>query len=256
MKKQTVLLGLMILAFVIILIAEAIHMQRGERLLPLAWTASGIVLVSTLLWRFWAVDKSRWTNLIQDSDVVEIAQLSPRRYLNLMLIAMLVGLIATIAIYQNFFLGAGIYFIMQLCLIAAHNGILHLSPRKIWSSTALRQPSILMGLFWLIMTPLVFLLFVYDGNRSLIVAPYVLALGLMAAVVSLGLAYGKRPFLFRLLATLGASSFFFSDAIIGHTVFVNPDSSWVYLISPTYVLAIILLSHASLAWPELWIENK
>ena len=245
----------MILAFVIILIAETVHMQRGERLLPLAWTASVVVLISTLLWRFWAIDESRWTTLVHNSDAVAIAPLAPHRYLNLMLVAMIVGLIATVAIYQNFFLGAGIYFIMQLCLIAAHNGILHLSPRKIWSSPELRRPSILIGLFWLIMTPLVFLLFVYDGDRSLIVAPYVLALGLMAAVVSLGLSYGKRPSLFRWLATLGASSFFFSDAIIGHTVFVNPDSSWVHLISPTYVLAIILLSHASLAWPELWVKQ-
>ncbi len=256
MKKQTVLLTLMILAFAIILIAEAIHMRRGERLLPLAWTASVIVLISTVLWRFWAIDESRWADLIQNTNTVDTAPLSPRHYLNMMGLAMLVGLVATVTIYQNFFLGAGVYFVMQLCLIAAYNGILHLSPRKIWTSAHLRQPSLLIGLFWLIITPLVFVLFVYNGNRSLIVAPYVMALGVMALVVSLGLAYGERPFRFRSLATLGASLFFFSDAIIGHTVFVNPNTSWIYLISPTYVLAIILLSHASLAWPQLWVEAE
>lgn len=256
MKKQTVLLIFMILAFAIILIAEAVHIQTGERLLPLAWTASVVVLISTVLWRFWAIDESHWANLIQNTNTVDAAPLSPRRYLNMMVLAMLVGLVATVTIYQNFFLGAGVYFLMQLCLIAAYSGILHLSPRKIGAAAKLRQQSLLIGLFWLVITPLVFVLFVYDGNRSLIVAPYVMALGVMAAVVSLGLAYGKRPFRFRALATLGASLFFFSDAIIGHTVFVNPNTSWIYLISPTYVLAIILLSHASLAWPELWVAAE
>ncbi len=40
----------------------------------------------------------------------------------------------------------------------------------------------------------------------------------------------------------------FSDALIGHMIFVNPDTTWVTLISPTYVLAIILLSQAALFW--------
>ncbi len=35
-------------------------------------------------------------------------------------------------------------------------------------------------------------------------------------------------------------------------VFVNPDTTWVMLISPTYVLAIILLSQATLFWPQIF----
>ena len=80
---------------------------------------------------------------------------------------------------------------------------------------------------------------------------YVAALGLMAAVVWLGLGYGKRPLSFRILAAVGAASFVFSDSLIGHMVFVNPDTPLQMLISPTYVLAIILLSHALLAWSEV-----
>jgi hypothetical protein len=50
---------------------------------------------------------------------------------------------------------------------------------------------------------------------------------------------------------MGAASFVFSDAIIGHIVFVNPETPLIFLISPTYVLAIILLSQAALFWPEV-----
>jgi len=254
MKKRTLLFGLMILAFILILIAGVIHLQTGKRPLTIAWSASVIVLFSTLLWRFWALDKTRWIVAIEITDPLLGVALRSRRYPNMMVAAMGVGLVATIVIYYNFLAGAAIYLLMQLCLIAAHSGILHLNPRRLLNSAALRKPSQRSLLFWLLLTPLVFIFFVYNGRESLIVAPYVAALGMMAAVVSLGLAYKKRPPLFRWLSTLGAVSFFFSDAIIGHVAFVNPDSALVVIISPTYVLAIILLSHASLGWSELWQE--
>ncbi|MCB8968198.1 MAG: lysoplasmalogenase family protein [Chloroflexota bacterium] len=246
---------LVLLAFVIILAAAVIHAQTGERPLPIVWSASIIVLSATILWRFWGIDADRWAQLIARTNPVPETPLQPRRYLNMMVVTMAIGLVATIIIYQNFFIGAGIYLVMQFCLIAAHSGILHLNPRRIAASPALRSTSWRTTLFWLVLTPVVFIVFVYNGSQSLIVAPYVLALGLMAAVVYLGLAYRERPFLFRATAALGATSFVFSDALIGYAVFVNPSTPLVIIISPTYVLAIMLLAQATLAWPELWLRD-
>ena len=251
-KRAIVPLGLSIVAFLVILVAESIRIRTGERPLPIAWSASVLVLVATLLLRYWVVDERRFETAIHATNPLPDVPLNPRRYLNMLVVAMMVGLIATVSIYQNFFLGAGIYLVMQICLIIAYNGILHLRPGRILASPVLKRPSLMTTLFWLIVTPLVYVVFVYNGPITLIVAPYVAALGLMAAVVYLGLAYRERPLAFRLLAAVGATSFVFSDALIGHMVFVNPDTTWVMLISPTYVLAIVLLSQAALFWPQVF----
>ena len=255
-RRAVIPLGLSIVAFGVILFAESIRMRTGERQLPIARSASVIVVIATILLRYWVVDEKRFGAAVLTTDPLPDDPLNPRRYLNGIVIAMIVGLAATVSIYQNFFLGAGIYLVMQLCLITAYRGILHLHPGRILASPELRRPSLITTLFWLIVTPVVFVLFVYNGPMTLIVAPYVAALGLMAAVVYLGLAYRERPLAFRLLAAAGATSFVFSDALIGHMVFVNPDTTWVTLISPTYVLAIILLSQATLFWPETLVGAR
>jgi len=249
-------LGFSILAFVVILTAENIRIRTGERPLPIAWSASGIVLVAVVVLRWWTVDEGRFETAVQTTNPLPDKPLHPRRYLNMLVAAMAVGLVATIVITQNFYLGAGTYLIMHLCLMAAFSGILHLQPRRIWRSVELRRPLLATSSFWLLITPLVYILFVYNGPPTLIVAPYVAALGLMALVVWLGLAYRRRPLLFRALAALGAASFVFSDALIGHMVFVNPETPLVFLISPTYVLAIILLSQALLFWPEGMVHEE
>ncbi|MCB8983544.1 MAG: hypothetical protein H6659_06955 [Ardenticatenaceae bacterium] len=246
--------GLSILAFVVILLAESIRIRTGERPLPVAWSASGMVLAAVVVLRWWTVDEGRFETAVQATNPLPDLPLHPRRYLNVIVAAMVVGLVATVAITWNFYLGAGIYLVMHLCLMAAFSGILHLQPRRIWRSVVLRRPSLLTS-FWLIVTPLVYVLFVYNGPLTLIVAPYVAALGLMALVVWLGLAYRQRPLLFRVAAALGAASFVFSDALIGHMVFVDPETPLVFLISPTYVLAIILLSQSLLFWPEVLVRE-
>jgi len=256
MKKRTVIpLILVVLAFGIVLMAEGIRAQSGERPLPVYWSASILVLISTLLLRFWSVDEARFAEAVESSNsAVPDSPLHPQRYLNWLVVAMGVGLIATVLIQSNFFLGAGIYLIMQVCLIITFSGILHVRPRLIWNTPELKRPFLITTAFWLLITPLIFILFVYNGTWSLVVAPYVAALGLMAAFVWLGLGYRKRPLAFRVLAAFGAASFVFSDALIGHMVFVNPETPLMLLISPTYVLAIILLSHALLAWPDVLRE--
>ncbi|MBP6473330.1 MAG: hypothetical protein KA773_23010 [Chloroflexi bacterium] len=255
-RRVIILLGLSILAFVVILTSESIRIRTGERPLLIAWSASGIVLAAAVILRWWTVDEGRFATAVQATNPLPDMPLHPRRYLNMLVAAMAVGLVATVAITRNFYLGAGTYLVMHLCLMAAFSGILHLQPRRVLRSAELRRPSLTASLFWLIVTPLVYILFVYNGPLTLIVAPYVAALGLMALVVYLGLAYRQRPLLFRVLAALGATSFVFSDALIGHMVFVNPETSLVFLISPTYVLAIILLSQAVLFWPEVLIHEE
>lgn len=251
-KRIVVPLILVVGAFGIVLLAEGIRAQRGERPLPIYWSASLLILISTLLLRFWSVDTGRFAEAVALSNPIPDSLLHPQRYLNWMVVAMAVGLVATVLIQSNFFLGAGIYLIMQICLIITFSGILHMQPRRILNSPMLKRPFLITTGFWLIITPLVFILFVYNGAFSLVVVPYVAMLGLMAAVVWLGLGYGKRPLSFRVLGAVGAASFVFSDALIGHMVFVNPETSWQLLISPTYVLAIILLSHALLAWSDVF----
>jgi len=58
MKNRTIVpLGVSILAFVVILLAESIRIRTGERPLPIAWSASGIVLAAVVALRWWTVDR-------------------------------------------------------------------------------------------------------------------------------------------------------------------------------------------------------
>jgi len=172
-RRAIVPLGLSILAFVVILTAESIRIRTGERPLAIAWSASGIVLAAVVVLRWWTVDERRFETAVQTTNPLPDRPLHPRRYLNMLVAAIAVGLVATIVITQNFYLGAGAYLIMHLCLIAAFSGILHLQPRRILQAAALRRPSLLTSLFWLVVTPLVYIFFVYNGPQTLIVAPYV-----------------------------------------------------------------------------------
>ncbi len=58
MKNRVLLpIVLSILAFVDILLAESIRMRSGERLLPIAPSARGIVLAAVVVLRWWTVDE-------------------------------------------------------------------------------------------------------------------------------------------------------------------------------------------------------
>jgi hypothetical protein len=234
------------LALVLILIHAGIMRTTGEQVVALSWPANILVVISSLCICFRIVDRNRFLRAIRETDpTASPSQLAAWRYLTGLAAAMVVGLAATIVIYYRFIPGMLIYLVMQVLLISAFSGILHLSPKRFFVSS-LRMVSLFFIILWAIIGPTVFFAFVYGGPESVIVIPYVTALVLMALAASLGLAYTKRPPAFRLMTFLGALSFVFSDTLIGHSAYMNPDSGLSFLIAPTYVLAILLISHAPL----------
>jgi len=235
-----------VIALVLIFIHAWVKKTTGDQVIALSWPANILVVLSCLCICFRIVDRDRFLFAVRESDpAASPSSLSAGRYLTFLAAAMVVGLAATIVIYYRFIPGMMIYLVMQALLITAFSGIVHLSPKRF-----LKPPPRTVSLFsivsWAIIGPTVFFAFVYGTPESVIVVPYVTALVIMALTASLGLAYTKRPLAFRLMTFLGAVSFVFSDTLIGHSVYKNPDSDLVYLIAPTYVLAILLISHAPL----------
>ncbi len=92
MKNRVIVpLGLSTLAFVVILIAESIRLRTGERPLPIAWSASGIVLAAVVILRWWTVDERRFETAVQATNPLPDAPLPLRRYLNMMVAAMAIS---------------------------------------------------------------------------------------------------------------------------------------------------------------------
>lgn len=234
-------------ALVLIVIHAWIRKTTGDQVVSLSWPANILIVLSALCVSFLAVDRHRFTRVIRETDpVAPSPELNPGRYLTLLSAAMIVGLAATIVIYFRFIPGMLIYLVMQVLLITAFSGIVHLAPKD-FLKPPVRTASIFCVVSWAVIGPMMFLAFVYGVSHALIVIPYVTVLVLMALAASLGLAYTGRPIVFRMMTFIGALSFVFSDTLIGHSVYMNPESGLEFLIAPTYVLAIFLISHAPLA---------
>lgn len=234
-------------ALALIVIHAWIMKTTGDQMVSLSWPANILIVLSALCVSLLAVDRNRFTRVIRETDpVAPHPGLNPGRYLTVLVATMIVGLAATIVIYYRFIPGMLIYLVMQVLLITAFSGIVHLEPKD-FLKPPLRTASIFCIVSWAVIGPAIFMLFVYGGSHALIVVPYVTALVLMALAASLGLAYTGRPPAFRMITFIGALSFVFSDTLIGHSVYMNPESGLEFLIAPTYVLAIFLISHAPLA---------
>ncbi|MFO7798014.1 MAG: lysoplasmalogenase family protein [Promethearchaeia archaeon] len=245
-KKEIFPIILGSLGFLMILISEIINQLQGSKILIIAWSASIFITISTFIIRFYSLDTEKFKETIQETNPVKSHQLKPIRFLNWILIAMIVGLIATIVIAYDFIIGMIIYLLMQISLMIAFSGIIIISPKAQMSHPTLRRTFLISIIFWIVFIPLVFFLFVWNGTESLIVVPYVVAIGLMACISWFGVGYTQRSKTFRYCVVLASGLFVFSDLLIGNSRFGTIRIDIYFLIDITYVLNILLMSHAQL----------
>ena len=232
--------------FVLILISEIINQIQGSKILFIAWSASILVTISTFIIRFYSIDPQHFEEIIQNTNPIENRQLHPQRFLNWIVIAMIIGLIATIVIAFDFIFGMIIYLLMQFALIIAFSGILFIGPSVQLNNPKTRKIFLISIIFWSIFVPVVFFLFVWNGAESLIVVPYVIALGSMACVSWFGIGYNQRSKFFRYFIVIASGLFVFSDLLIGNARYGLFQIDIYLLIDITYVLNILLMSHAQL----------
>jgi len=245
-KKKIIPIILGLSGFIMIVISETINQVQGSKILIIAWLASILITISTFIIRFYSINIIKFKESIQNTDPVQDRQLRPLRYLNWMVIAMVVGLIATIVIAYDFIIGMLIYLLMQISLMIAFSGIVHINPSTQFKDPKLRKVFLISIIFWIIFIPIVFLVFVWNGAESLIVVPYVVAIGLMACISWFGIGYDQRTKIFRYFIVAASSLFVFSDLLIGNARFGTISMEVYFLIDITYVLNILLMSHAQL----------
>ena len=232
--------------FMMILISELINQIQGSKILIIAWLASILITISTFIIRHYSLDTENFKQIIQNTNPVENHQLNPHRFLNWIVIAMIVGLIATIVIAYDFIIGMIIYLLMQISLIIAFSGIIIIRPSVQLNHPKLRKVFLITIIFWIIFIPLVFFILVWNGTESLVVVPYVIAIGIMACITWFGFGYNQRSKLFRYFIVIASSLFVFSDLLIGNARYGMIPIEIYYLIDITYVLNILLMSHAQL----------
>jgi hypothetical protein len=245
-KRKILPIILGISGFLMILISETINQLQGSKILIIAWLASILITISTIIIRFYSIDPENFKDIILKTIPVENRQLKPLRFSNWIVIAMAVGLIATIIIAYDFITGMIVYLLMQISLIIAFSGIVFINPSVQLSHPKLRKIFLISIIFWILFIPIVFFIFVWNGTESLIVVPYVIAIGVMACISWFGVGYTQRSKIFRYFIVVASSLFVFSDLLIGNARYGTLRIDVYLLIDITYVLNILLMSHAQL----------
>ncbi len=246
-KKFLLPFSLSIIGLFFILLSKYIESNSGTKSFVIAWTASFFIMLSMIVIRFYSLDMDKFVSIMVNSNPFKDHTLQPKRFVDGMTLAMVVGLLATISIYYNFIIGMLVYLCMHICLLYAFSGITNLKTFSMIKKDQFKRFTIFTLIFWIVVISGVYLLFVFDGSKSLIVIPYVIALGTMAHFSWYGLPYADRSRIFRIMIALGSVIFVFSDSLIGNSKFgsIKFDSLYV-LIDITYVLNIFLMSQAIL----------
>ncbi|MFW9904117.1 MAG: lysoplasmalogenase family protein [Candidatus Thorarchaeota archaeon] len=239
-----VLLGSM--GFLTILFSELIVLVQGSKIVQVTWLASTLIMISTFVIRFYSIDLDQFDQIIQNTHPIRGINLPSSRFLNWIVIAMVVGLIATITIAFDFIIGVVVYLLMQICLIISFTGIFSINPSILFPDPNLRRSFIFSLIFWLIVIPAIYFTLIYNGLESLIVIPYVIAIGIMALISWFGLGYNQRSPVFRWMIVIASLLFVFSDTLIGNARYGSIHLGLNQLIDVTYVLNILLVSHAIL----------
>ena len=120
-----ILIFLPIVAFIGSVFQQVLNGMSGwtENPLWIGYIASILITIGAFLFRYVYADVDQLTKSFQESDILNGTassskdQLKPKRFLNVMPYAMLVGIGATIAIHQQFIIGMGLYFVMQILLL-------------------------------------------------------------------------------------------------------------------------------------------
>ena len=247
-KQFTIPFTFGILALIAITTSKIVELSSGEKIHQIAWLASTFIMISTLIIKYYSLDFEKFDKIIQDTNPLKDKPLPSSRFPKFLSIAMVIGLAATITIHYDFIFGMLVYLLMQISLIIAYSGIFHINPKITVKVPELRKMAIISMIFWIAMIAFVYLVYVYSGADSLIVVPYVVAIGIMAHYTWHGLSYSGRSKLFQFMLILGSFIFVFSDALIGNSRYgtekVHQDL--FHLIDITYVLNIFLLSQAVL----------
>ncbi|MCE7737380.1 MAG: hypothetical protein GPJ54_20995, partial [Candidatus Heimdallarchaeota archaeon] len=226
--------------------SKIVEFATGDKIAAIAWFASALIMTSTLIMRFYSIDLEKFTTIIQETNPVDY-ELSPKKFLDWITIAMVVGLFATVTIHYNFIAGMLVYLLMQLSLIKAFSGIFVINPKIAFTDPALKRYSTISAIFWIFYVAIVYTVFVYNGSESLIVVPYIIFLGVMAHISWYGLSYDRSP-LFKYMMIAASAIFVFSDSLIGNDVYGEtklPEDLY-HTIDMTYVLNIFLMSQAVL----------
>ena len=105
------------LGFLTILLSELIVQTQGNKIVEVTWLASVLVTISTLVIRFYSVDSDKFDQIITNTYPVKDQKMIPSRYLNWMVIAMVIGLIATITIHFNFIADGVLHFLFLQHLV-------------------------------------------------------------------------------------------------------------------------------------------
>ncbi|UCG00279.1 MAG: hypothetical protein JSW11_11590 [Candidatus Heimdallarchaeota archaeon] len=238
--------GLGSLGFLMILISELIVIVHGTKIVQVSWLASVLIMISTLIIRFYSVDLDQFDQIIQDTNPVKGSGLTSLRYLNWMTLAMVIGFFATVTIAFDFIIGVLVYLVMQICLIISFTGIFLIKPSELLTDSNLGNSFIMSLVFWLIAVPAIYFTLIYNDIESLIVIPYVIAIGTMACISWFGIGYNQRSRTFRWMIVVASLLFVFSDTLIGNARYGSIRLGLTQLIDVTYVLNIFLMSHATL----------
>lgn len=237
-----------ILALIAISTSKIIELSTGTKIHQIPWLASTLIMISTLIIKFYSLDFDKFDKIIQDTNPLKDRPLKTSKFPNFLALAMVIGLGATIALRSNFELGMGVYLLMQISLIIALSGIYHINPKITLRTPELSKMAKISIIFWILLIAIIYTVLVYSGGESLIVIPYVVALGTMAHFTWYGLSYAGRSKLFNFMLILGSFIFVFSDSLIGNYVFGREkvNENLFYLIDITYILNIFLISQAVL----------
>jgi hypothetical protein len=243
-------LGLIGLFFIVM--SKYVEIYTGVKSFEIAWLASFSIMLSMLSIRFFSLDMKKFEKLIIETNPFNEQTLHPQRFVNGMTFAMIIGFTATVSIHYNFILGMLVYLVMQLGLIFAFSGISVFNPKILFYNDSFKRISIFTLIFWLSIILFVYFVFVFNGTESLIVIPYVIALGTMAHYSWYGLPYSQRSGAFRFMIIIASAIFVFSDSLIGNSRYgLIKFESLYFLIDMTYVLNIFLMSQAILFLKDL-----
>lgn len=233
--------------FLTILISELIVSIHGSKIVQVSWLASAFIMISTLIIRFYSIHPDHFYQIIQNTNPVAGIGLKSLRFLNWITLAMVIGFIATVTIAFDFMIGVLVYLLTQICLIISFTGIFSIKPSTLLVDSNLRRSFFISLVFWLIAVPAIYFVLIYNGTESLIVIPYVIAIGTMACISWFGNGYNQRSRGFRWMIVAASLLFVFSDTLLGNARYGSSIRLGLnQLIDVTYVLNILLMSHATL----------
>lgn len=210
--------------------------------------ASILISVATIIIRLFVIDSEKFVSLIKKTDTYSTnVSLKPKRFLNLMPIAMVTCTIADIVIPISFIAGMLSFLVAQILFVIAYSGIIHINPKLAYSG---ENKILALGstITLLIIVILIYTLLIYSAEdiTTLLVIPYIAILTFMVIITYISLGYKSRSFKFRLNLCIGATLFLISDAILAYNRFNTSIYRAHLLIGSTYFLAIFMLQYAIL----------